>query len=102
MLFDDTSPMPIGAMPDFIVTLTPPSEQCPMNQGRPGAILIMDPAIYHVVRDIVMKKITSEQVQQLMIDGAKAAQQDEAQVIEVEEPKEDGPIPDSTWDGRTW
>lgn len=93
LIFDDNSPMPIGAMPDFILTLVPPTEQSPMAQGRPGTILIMDPMVYHVVRDIVMKKITSEQVQQFVADAAMQAQMQSPPMEE---------IPNSNWDGKTF
>lgn len=93
LIFDDDSPMPIGAMPDFILTLVPPTEQNPMAQGRPGTILIMDPMVYHVVRDIVMKKITSEQVQQFVADAAMQAQM---------QPPMDEPWTDKNWDGKSW
>lgn len=93
MIFDDdNSPMPIGAMPDFVVTLIPPT-QVALPQGRPGTILIMDPMIYHIVRDIVMKKITSEQVQQFLADAAGQVQM---------HPPKDRPIPNSNWNGKTF
>ena len=80
-----------GEMPDLIFTLVPPSKETPLDITREGVLVVIDPGMYHIVRDILIRGQTRETMIRESIElAAKLAIQDQAN------------IPDNKWDGKTW
>ena len=80
-----------GEMPDLIFSLMPPTKEYPLHTTRDHSLMILNPELYHIVRDILVRSQTRETMMREAIETAKhLSQQDKEQ------------IPDTNWDGKVW